>query len=458
MYSGDDEQREIIEYFKSSFSGEKNVPKLLYGTGKITEILLDLKQEYNIVGVVDSNYNGKTFCEVPVFDLLTANKYAVKLIIVAKRYNAIKVYERISEQLVNIDIVDIGNKGFFVDSANSIYESVNAADKYCIKLFSDKGIIKNKEIRNNLSWNEIGYYLYGPLAVGYVMWIRKQALSDNPAGIAFIARDGYILKAVWDVLQKKNTIDVKAEYVLGSRSFYSLISLHNEKQLVKAMQKASLKYTNTEMLAKRFDIIAKCQSDDALTIGQITEKYGKNILNNAEKQRGLYSAYLHKLGMDEKNVTLVDLVSSGTIPQFYNKAFDAQCGLYALALSKFPDHSDFDEIDAKSYMGEILMYAPPTGLMRTFATSIIEGVFTAPHGCFQSFADDGAPQYIETEKSQQNMEILSNVHQGILDFAEDISNLCDEEISIEFINAIWSKEAYIKQLHIEKVLSVSDTF
>lgn len=59
MYSGDDEQREIIEYFKSSFSGEKNVPKLLYGTGKITEILLDLKQEYNIVGVVDSNYNGK---------------------------------------------------------------------------------------------------------------------------------------------------------------------------------------------------------------------------------------------------------------------------------------------------------------------------------------------------------------------------------------------------------------
>lgn len=458
MYSGDDEQREIIEYFKSSFSGEKNVPKLLYGTGKITEILLDLKQEYNIVGVVDSNYKGKTFCEVPVVDLLTANESAMKLVIVAKRYNAIKVYERISGQLTHIDIVDIGNKGFFVDSAQSIYDSANTADKYCIKLFSDKGIIKNNEIRNDLSWNEIGYYLYGPMSVGYVMWIRKQALTDNPANIAFVARDGYILKAVWDVLQKKNSIDVNAEYVLGSRNFYALISLHNEKQLVNAMQKASLKYTNTEMLAKRFGILAECQSDDALSIGQITEKYGQDILDNAEKQRWLYSAYLHKLGIDEKNVTLVDLVSSGTIPKFYNKAFDVQCGLYALALSKFPDHSDFEEINAKSYMGEILMYAPPTGLMRMFATSIIEGVFTASHGCFQSFADDGTPRYYKAEKSQQNKEILSKVHQGILDFAEDISNICDEEISKDFINAIWSKEAYIKQLHIEKVLSVSDTF
>lgn len=83
--------------------------------------------------------------------------------------------------------------------------------QYLLGLISRIGVNTSRGYR-------IGYGFVGIALYTYVDWILKQASGRNIKRLYFIARDGFILKRIADVIIKEYELDIKTFYLYGSRN------------------------------------------------------------------------------------------------------------------------------------------------------------------------------------------------------------------------------------------------
>ncbi|EOI0504327.1 HAD-IA family hydrolase [Campylobacter coli] len=80
------------------------------------------------------------------------------------------------------------------------------------------GISKKIRLENTLTnLQEIGVSFGAPMLLPYVQWVLNTALKNSIKCLYFIARDGYILQKMADILIQANKIDIKTKYLYGSR-------------------------------------------------------------------------------------------------------------------------------------------------------------------------------------------------------------------------------------------------
>lgn len=92
-------------------------------------------------------------------------------------------------------------------------------NKYC-------SLCKYYKHSNNNYWNQIGYMLGGPIAISFIRYIQKIQKLQNIKALWFIARDGYILKQLYEQMFEDH---VQCEYVFASRGL-----LNNAKTSINA--------------------------------------------------------------------------------------------------------------------------------------------------------------------------------------------------------------------------------
>ncbi|MBS4763581.1 MAG: HAD-IA family hydrolase [Brachyspira sp.] len=78
---------------------------------------------------------------------------------------------------------------------------------------------KNKE--NNYRRN-FGFIYGGPAVFSYMNWLKKQIIKENIKEVLFVARDGYSLKKVFDIIKPEY---IKTHYIYAPRIIYYLIAL-----------------------------------------------------------------------------------------------------------------------------------------------------------------------------------------------------------------------------------------
>lgn len=92
-----------------------------------------------------------------------------------------------------------------------------------------------KNIRLNKFPNDekaqLGASLAGPILFPYIYWLLDQAQKRGIERLYFIARDGYVMKIVADAILSRIPLNIKTEYIYGSRKAWRLasLSLDNEK-------------------------------------------------------------------------------------------------------------------------------------------------------------------------------------------------------------------------------------
>ncbi|WP_257906136.1 glycosyltransferase, family 4 [Campylobacter lari] len=80
------------------------------------------------------------------------------------------------------------------------------------------GISRKIRAENTFSsLKEIGISYGGPLLLPYVYWILNTAVKNNIRTLYFVARDGYILKKIADILIEKERLNISTKYIYGSR-------------------------------------------------------------------------------------------------------------------------------------------------------------------------------------------------------------------------------------------------
>lgn len=74
----------------------------------------------------------------------------------------------------------------------------------------------------------IGCRYAGPVLYSYAEWIIEQAEQKGVKRLYFIARDGYLIKKIADVILSRKKKDITTHYIYGSRKSWRMVSLSEE--------------------------------------------------------------------------------------------------------------------------------------------------------------------------------------------------------------------------------------
>ena len=151
-------------------------------------------------------------------DIVTASKYGIKTFFLPR---AIETFEN------GISDIYTGNSAH--PFKNKDRTSINSTDSMRqLPLRCAVGIAANKLFDNpftpfqessNFNGDSyyMGYYALGMHVLGLAKWIHKTAKNNGYEKIVFLARDGKMLKDVFDYLCKKTNSPIKTEYFYATR-------------------------------------------------------------------------------------------------------------------------------------------------------------------------------------------------------------------------------------------------
>ena len=299
------------------------------------------------------------------------------------------------------------------------------ACKYLSDPFKDYKILRlEKE-------NDIGFICYGPLIVGYLAWILRKCNAAHIDFAAFIARDGWILHEVWDIMKQHFPYEEipRGEYILGSRRALAVASIRNRADLENALQKTPDSMTPDKMLSSRFGLDGVTVNEDEGKAGCVFKRE-EDILENAERERSMYKQYVDRIMENSRHIAVIDAVSSGTIGKYFFASTQRKGILLSIVLSKVPNYSVYDELEAYGYMGEDSKYAPKRAVHKYVGE--LEGVLTAYEPMFICFDESGNKRYASKEPDEYRDKILKNTHAGILEYARVLYTLSPDLECLEF--------------------------
>lgn len=332
-----------------------------------------------------------------------------------------------------------------------------------------KGMI-NAYLNNGLN-HENEYFKYGMingglLTCGYCEYLNKVVREKNIDKIFFVARDGYIIKKVYDKYYR----ECQTEYMLFSRFCAEQILFdkytedyikHNMEYRLLLEKKVSIKQILAEVGLQFLENDLKEEGIDTEEI--FTEKNSKNIIDFIyknksqinqsfeETQENMYE-YLKPQLEDCKNILIVDLGWFGTggiaIKYLLEEKFNTGVRVYSALVGTNEDTS----LEGRIANGELFPYAfsPVHDLyllhwhtrhQYNVHNLLIELMFSAPYPSFLKFIKNEKgelnPQYSYDEK--ENYNVILSMHNGILKFAELYNNL---DKSIKSMLEIKGGDAY----------------
>jgi HAD superfamily hydrolase (TIGR01549 family) len=239
---------------------------------------------------------------------------------------------------------------------------------------------------------QIGYCFAAPFLLGYIVWLVKYCIRLQPDRLLFAARDGFLLKDLFDMACERLWQDKKG------RSVYFLTS---------------------RMAAIRAGMM------DEQDVHHVNEWYGNHILidffgtedtaeilKKSEMYRAGYLKYVESLNMkDNENVVFIDFDSCGTTQYFLSKFLPFKMvGAYAW-----------------NYIG-LLQAFPPIDSFISASANIKGGIFwesilQSSDATLEGFDKMGAPDYHKSDK-EINTAYLKDVQSAIKYYFKDyLSNL-----------------------------------
>lgn len=301
-----------------------------------------------------------------------------------------------------------------------------------ISAFSRLNNFNKNENKENNYWRKFGFVYGGPAVFSYMNWLKKQIIKDNISEVLFVARDGYSLKKVFDLIKPES---VKTHYIYAPRIIYYLITL--DFSMIKYFRlddaiKSVLEYykDKDEYLQKRTPKITSA-----------IEGY-KFILSNIEIYKRLakleyqnYREYIEKFNIDKNNIAVVDTCSLFKTSQKIISLFlgsENIIGYYFILLKNKIYKSN--QYFAKSFEKE--------GNHKILDWNLAEFLITSPEPPIKNIIDF-KPVYSVASKYEENrIKIYEYISDGIVEFSKIAKN------------CFWELETFISDIEITSFLNI----
>ena len=249
---------------------------------------------------------------------------------------------------------------------------------------------------------EVGSSLAGPILYPYINWVLKESRKRNIHRLYFVARDGWILKQIADVIIYEKKYSIKTKYIYGSRKVWRLPSYEGtKKDFDRIVRWSNLnEVMNIEDLAEIFQISASMLNDflpgsfrNNLTKQHIStievvnlcqqlresERFRKYLVKTQEEKRKRLICYLQQeFDVSDERFAFVELAGTGLtqkcLARIINSFYDGKIRNFYFKL---------DSIQEEDRCQFINFY--PSNMKRSY---MLELLCRAPHGQTENYIED----------------------------------------------------------------------
>ena len=182
-----------------------------------------------------------------------------------------------------------------------------------------KLLLKDKDLENPNSFEELGYIFFGPLLFNFFIWLKSEIKTDEL--VLFNSREGYFLKEIYEIFKKKYNLP-EGVYFKTSRKLSTIASIFDESDVYKTFELHRYSGKISHLLNDRFGI--NCDENyDVDSLKQIPnlDKYIDDILNNAQRVRTDYDKYIKKIIGNKTKIVMIDSGYQGTTQYNIQKAY-----------------------------------------------------------------------------------------------------------------------------------------
>lgn len=290
-----------------------------------------------------------------------------------------------------------------------------------------KGCVKN------LNASEFGYSFMGPVVLNYVLWIMKEAADKQCGKIFFCAREGHLLKQVYDAIAEHSGCHAESEYLYVSRRALSMAAIETEADMELPLE---IYYEGKleNLLKSRFGLELADVPDEDIKLPDNKNKvlkfiqpWKEEILTNARVQRENYLRYLGGLlpESDTEPVMLSDIGYSGTIQYYLSKiagrGFDGR--YLATDDKKKPLALQGNTIEGYYIDNDAEQEISSSNIHRYHL--ILESILIAPDGQLLYMDDMGRPVF-ESDGNVLFDKQIEEMHKGIVEYAKDYAGIMKE--------------------------------
>lgn len=300
------------------------------------------------------------------------------------------------------------------------------------KTYNDKFRFNNDRFNVCIdNFYELGYSFIAPAILEYMLWLIRETKDVGADTILLFAREGYILKQVFDVIKEKCTSisNINGEYLCVSRRALSYASLKSKEDIEEVL---GIYYLGKmkDVIYNRFGITIENLKDeeirlpgDDLKVMKHLEPYIDGILEDSSKKRNDYLKYYSSLASKNKMV-ISDIGYSGTIQYYLSKVTgDVYYGRYfATDEAKKPLKIQGNDIKGFYSDGVANKYVSNSAIHKY--DLLFESIMIAPFGQLLYVEDDNMV-YTE-ENNPLFTDGIKDAHKGIVDYVSNYMDIMGE--------------------------------
>lgn len=305
---------------------------------------------------------------------------------------------------------------------------------------------KERRISVNTAY-DIGYVFFAPMICDFVLWFREQVEAFQMKNILLCARDGYLIKQLFDELCNS----ISSVYFLTSRTAAIRAGMENEED-IRYVENMKFSGSLSRELEKRFGIIAAGIDEQAELLD-----YKEAILNRSAQSRKNYQIYIDKQKLKDGDAAFFDFVARGTTQMYMSRLISQHLkGIYFLRLDE--EQERMKNLDIISFYTSA--EKDDSAVFQDYY--ILETMLTAPMPSVKDFDDKGNPLYDKETRGENDIRCFQEAQEGIRGYFREYLKLCP--ISARKVNKKLD-ESFLSMIHKVKVtdsdflsLKVEDPF
>lgn len=324
------------------------------------------------------------------------------------------------------------SKQFGVDSEPAFEESYSIAKSIMTAIQ-----INNAFTNPNLNyWERFGILNVAPIHYGFVTWLSEQKVKGN--NLYFLARDGYIVKKVFEEFQKSQKClkNIKTHYLYASRMSLQLpaLILTTKSELLYTLLLVNRAFRETvtvKDIMKLVDLDPKVykpvlnkfglkSENDKLTeitrpkFNKLVMHFYDQIIKNLKKRLELVKEYFKQEGLyDYNQINFVDVGWRGSVQKAIQEITKKRTFGYYLGVVD----TVHDPI-RKYVKGYLIQYNEPLYISDILHQNLMmfEFIFSAPEGTVLGFQKKNGRigPITDPNENSEYIEAVKHMHAGVL--------------------------------------------
>lgn len=290
----------------------------------------------------------------------------------------------------------------------------------------------------------LGYAALGPMLTSFMQWVTRQAKDDGLKHIYFLSREGWLLKQIYDNLNKDDKDSIPSTYLYCSRRTVRVASIRNINDILNlAAQPFSSGITLSKLLNYRFGIEEQCIPAEVLTLSgfntcddvlesdnvskikfsKICQLLSAEIIEQAQIERATYMEYLRQVGILEKEKDgIVDIGWKANMQASLGDLLDKKfTGYYYATLQGAEKWLERGQI-IKAFAGDFLSVESKSCAVNN--RHLLE--FFTCHSdrslvCMKKDNNGNIIKHFREEAMHSNRaHLIDEIHTGAINFAQDV--------------------------------------